>query len=214
MNHHTPDVTASAPTAKRPTSSPPSSAPATPPRSAVEASDRQQAEQPTPVDGDSLVGRPPPRSEVDTLQRSRERAREEDGEHETEQPGRLANVVGRREGLSGHGERVSPNAEPGRDGSDDRRTDALGHERGDDDHQREERDERLPGQRDAAIDELDLEHALPHPPQKHVLHASPAGWRCCCPPRCCLCTWSSCRGSDPSGLTAPPRRVDKLQRLG
>ena len=31
----------------------------------------------------------------------------------------------------------------------------------------------FPAERDAAIDELDLEHALPHAPQEHVLHASP-----------------------------------------
>ena len=33
-------------------------------------------------------------------------------------------------------------------------------ERGHDDHERKERDERFAGQRDASIDELDLEHAV------------------------------------------------------
>ena len=92
---------------------------------------------------------------------------------QTEQAGRLPDVVRRREGFPGQRERVSPDAESGRDGGDDRRTDALGHEGGDDDHQREERDERLPGERDAAIDELDLEHALPHPPQEQPLQPRP-----------------------------------------
>ena len=56
----------------------------------------------------------------------------------------------------------------------------VGHERGDDDHEREERDERLPGERDAAIDELDLEHALPHAPEEQSLQPSPqCGTRSC-----------------------------------
>ena len=70
-------------------------------------------------------------------------------------------------------ERVSADAEPGREGGDDRRADALGHEGGDDDHEREERDERLAGEGDAAIDELDLEHALPHPPEQQTLQPFP-----------------------------------------
>ena len=69
-------------------------------------------------------------------------------------------------------QRVAPDAQPERDGGDERRTDALGREGRDDDHQREERDERLPGERDAAIDELDLEHALPHPPEEQALQPS------------------------------------------
>ena len=43
---------------------------------------------------------------------------------------------------------------------------SLGQERRDDDHHREERDEGLPGQRDAAVEELDLQQALPHPPDQ------------------------------------------------
>ena len=46
------------------------------------------------------------------------------------------------------------------------------HEGGDHDHEREERDECLPGECDAAIDELDLEHALPHPPEEQALQPS------------------------------------------
>ena len=52
---------------------------------------------------------------------------------------------------------------------------SSGHEGGDDDHGREERDERLRGERDAAIDELDLEHALPHPPEQQPLEPGPHG---------------------------------------
>ena len=59
--------------------------------------------------------------------------------------------------------------EPVCHGREDRRANALWCERGDDDHQREERDERLAGQRDAAIDEFDLEHAVPHPPEQGPL---------------------------------------------
>ena len=44
-----------------------------------------------------------------------------------------------------------------------------GSEGGDDDHEREERDERLPREGDAAIDELDLEHALPDTPEEQAL---------------------------------------------
>ena len=51
--------------------------------------------------------------------------------------------------------------------------DVLGDERGDDDHGREERDERLRREGDAAIDELDLEHALPHPPEQQALEPGP-----------------------------------------
>jgi hypothetical protein len=94
-------------------------------------------------------------------------------EHEAQHAGRPAHVVRRGEGLPGRRERVAPHAEPGRDGGEDRGPDALGHERGGDDHQREERDERLLGQRDAAIDELDLEHALPRPAQEQPLHPAP-----------------------------------------
>ena len=51
--------------------------------------------------------------------------------------------------------------------------DAVGHEGGDDDHEREERDERLPGERHAAIDELDLEHPFPHPPEEQAFRPFP-----------------------------------------
>ena len=107
------------------------------------------------------------------MQRSRERTREEEGEHETEQTGRLPNIVRRSEGFFGERERVSSNAESGRDGADDLHTDALGRKGGDDDHEREERDERLSGDRDAPIDELNLEHALPHTPQQQSFQSPP-----------------------------------------
>ena len=44
----------------------------------------------------------------------------------------LTSRLGIREGFSGKHERVSPNAESGRDAGDDRGTDAFGHEGGDD----------------------------------------------------------------------------------
>ena len=129
----------------------------------------EQAHQPSPVDGGSLAVGSSPGAEVHTLERRREGAREEDGEQETEQAGRLPDVVRRRKGAPDELQRVAPDAQPERDGADERRTDALGREGGDDDHEREERDERLPGEGDAAIDELDLEHALPGTPQEQAL---------------------------------------------
>src|SRR5436305_11457547 len=47
-----------------------------------------------------------------------------------------------------------------------------GHEGGDDDEEREERDERLARQGDAAVDELRFEHPIPYFPQQRLL--SPA----------------------------------------
>jgi hypothetical protein len=91
----------------------------------------------------------------------------------SEQAGRLSNVIRRREGFPGKHERVSLKAESGRDAGEDRRTDAFGREGADDDHEREERDERLPRERDAAINELDLEHAFPHPPKEQPFQPSP-----------------------------------------
>ena len=173
MNHHSPDVTARDTMAKRPNPSPPPRAPRRPPSSAIQTSTTSSQAAPRQYAPAPASGRSPPRAEVHALQRGRERGREEDREHQTEHAGRLPDVVRGREGFSGKHERVSPNAEPGRDAGDDRRTDALGHEGGDDDHQREERDERLPGERDAAIDELDLEHAFPHPPQEQSFQPSP-----------------------------------------
>jgi hypothetical protein len=111
--------------------------------------------------------------DVHALQRSRERGCEEDRECQTEQAGRLSNVIRRREGFPGEYERVTPKPESGRDADEDGRTDAFGHEGGDDDHEREERDERLPRERDAAINELDLEHAFPHPPKEQPFQPSP-----------------------------------------
>src|SRR5690349_22196889 len=46
------------------------------------------------------------------------------------------------------------------------------HEGGDEDDEREERDERLAGQGDTAVDELRLEHPVPYFPQQRLL--SPA----------------------------------------
>ena len=66
-------------------------------------------------------------------------------------------------------ERVTPYAESAVNGGEDRGANAGGAERGDDDHQREERHERLAGEGDAAIDELDLEQPFPHTPEQHPL---------------------------------------------
>ena len=192
MNHHNPEVTASDRTANRPTPSP---------RRGRRADRRgRHADQATNRDLARASIRPgarwsPPRAEVDALQRGRERAGEEDRKHETEQAGRLANVVRRGEGFPGESRAVASDAEPGGDGGEDRRADALGHERGDDDHQREERDERLSGQRDAAIDELDLEHALPHPPEQESLQTGPEARRSDRARRCCVCPRWPWRGS-------------------
>ena len=108
----------------------------------------------------------PPTSQVDTLEGGRERASEEDGEHETEDTLGLSDVVGGLERLLRHRERLPTDTEAVRHRPEDRGADARRHERGDDDHEREEGHERLAGQRHAAVDELDFEHALPHLPQK------------------------------------------------
>ena len=79
---------------------------------------RHQAHQATPVHGGAAVARSPPRMEVDALQRRRERAGEEDRQHEPEHAGRLAHVVGRRERFPGDRQRVAAQAEPERDGGD------------------------------------------------------------------------------------------------
>ena len=115
------------------------------------------------------MGGPPPRAAVHALQGRRERGREEDREHEAEQAGRLADVVRGRETIPDEHERVTLKTESGRQGGDDGCADPLGHEGGDDDHEREERDEGLPSERDAAVDELDLEHAFPHPTDEQPL---------------------------------------------
>ena len=86
MNHHSADVTARATTAKRPTPSAAVEGAAQPPSSAMPPGPRSRQISPTPVHGDAGGGRSPPGAEVDPLQRRRERAGEEDREHETEQP--------------------------------------------------------------------------------------------------------------------------------
>ena len=68
---------------------------------------------------------------------------------------------------------MSLNAESRRDGGDDRRTDAVGHEGGHDHHERKERDKCLPCERHAAIHELDLEHAFPHTPEEQSFQPIP-----------------------------------------
>ena len=172
MNHQRTDVVASDPRAKRATPSGPSMAAA---QAAEERGGDQHREEPRhspPVRAAPVLGRSAPRAEVHALQSSGERGREEDREQQTEHSGRLPDVLGRSERLPGGREGVTPNAELGRDGGDDRRANALRHEGGDHDHEWEERHECLPCQRDAAIDELDLEHALPHPPDEQALQPS------------------------------------------
>src|SRR6266487_3634197 len=56
--------------------------------------------------------------------------------------------------------------------SEDGHAEVRGREGGDDDDEREERDERLACQGDAAVDELRFEHPIPYFPQQRLL--SPA----------------------------------------
>ena len=123
----------------------------------------------------SCGGGSPPGPQVDPLQRRRERGCEEEREHEAEDPRRPANVIRGGERLLRGDQRITLDPEPVRQGSEDRVADALRHERGDDDDQRKERDECLAGQCDAAVDELDLEHAVPHLPQERPLRSFPDG---------------------------------------
>src|SRR6185437_14831534 len=51
-----------------------------------------------------------------------------------------------------------------------------GHEGGDDDDEREKRDERLTGQGDTAVDELCLEHPVPYFPQQRLLSQPRMAW--------------------------------------
>ena len=174
VNHHSPEVTA------RPTMTQQARSEPFVEDAAQGAEDRQRGQHRQQPDGPAPVGaRPrrgkgsPPRAEIHALQRRRERGREEDREHEAEHAGRLADVVRRREALSEEHERVTLNPESGRHGGDDGRPDPLGREGGDDDHEREERDEGLPSERDAAVDELDLEQAFPHSPDEQPFQPCP-----------------------------------------
>ena len=106
--------------------------------------------------------------EVDALQCRRERAGEEDRHYETEQTGCPPQIVGRGEGVSGDRQRIAAQSKPERHRLDDRRSHALGQKCGDHDHQREKRDECFSGQRHTAIDELDLQHSLPHIPYERA----------------------------------------------
>jgi hypothetical protein len=119
-----------------------------------------------------VARRSSPGAQVDPLQRRRERRRVEEGQHQAEDAGRPADVVARGEGLLRECERVAPHTEPAGQGEEDRGADVRRHERGYDDHQREERHEGLAGECHAAIDELGFEHALPHAPQQRLLGPS------------------------------------------
>ena len=92
---------------------------------------------------DLLTRRTSPRADEDALHRRRERAREEDREHEAEEARGLPHVVGRGEGLSGCAQRLPADPEAVRQRPEDRRADSRGHEGGDHDHEGEERHERL-----------------------------------------------------------------------
>src|SRR5437763_7028987 len=70
------------------------------------------------------------------------------------------------------GQRSASDAQAMSQRSEDGGAEVRGHERGDDDDEREERDERLARQGDAAVDELRFEHPIPYFPQQRLL--SPA----------------------------------------
>ena len=117
LNHQTPDVTASA---HRQEADPePTVDLAGQTAEECRADEhREQAHQPSPVDGGSLAVRSSPGAEVHALERRREGAREEDREQETEQAGRLPDVVRRREGAPDELQCVAPDAQPKCDGAD------------------------------------------------------------------------------------------------
>jgi len=103
---------------------------------------------------------------------ARERAGVEDRQDQAEQAGGPADVLCGGERLLDRGQRSASDAQAMSQRSEDGRAEVRGHERGDDDEEREERDERLARQGDAAVDELRFEHPIPYFPQQRLL--SPA----------------------------------------
>ena len=174
VNHHSPAFTMSATSRNDPVATPPCTLLWMPPRSASEPSIASSQIEPAPIRGWAGSGTSP-HADVDAPQGSRERAREEDRQDEAEHAGRLPDVVRRRERLPHDRERIAPHPQPRLQGGDDRQPDARGHEGGDHDDEREERHEGLRRQGDAAVDELDLEHAFPDAPQERCVQPGPQG---------------------------------------
>jgi hypothetical protein len=102
------------------------STPAPSPASARHPPERQ-VDQPGPVGADLAGRRPPPCPEVEPPERSRERAREEEREYKTENPGGTADVFGRGESPFHQGQGMALDSQPVRQSRQDRRSDALRH---------------------------------------------------------------------------------------
>ena len=176
VNHHRENVVASETTANNAMPGPLPRSPRNTPRNAMHTSTTMSHAGPSRVRADLAAGRPSPQPrDEDALQSGRERAREEDREHEPEDAGRFPYVVGTGERFFGGGRRVAAHTEAVRQAGEDRLPDALRKKGGDHDNEGEERDECLPGQGDTAVDELDLEHALPNAPHQCSLEPLPPG---------------------------------------
>src|SRR5205814_10308120 len=99
-------------------------------------------------------GRPTPGAEVGASERRRERASVEDRQDQAEQAGGPANVLRGGERLLDRGQRRASDAGAASHRREDGHAEMRGREGGDDDNEREERDERLARQGNAAVDEL------------------------------------------------------------
>ena len=107
-------------------------------------------------------------------------------------------------------ERVAADTEAVGEGGEDRRADALRDEGGDHDDEGEERDERLPGERDAAVDELDLEHPFPDSPHQPLLEPLTAAGDTCRGSRRAGAGWTCVR--QPSQIIRPAGRRGRSSR--
>src|SRR5215472_6213684 len=133
---------------------------------------RHPGDPPDVVAGRLPPGGSAPGAEVGAPERGREGAGVEDRQDQAEQAGGPADVLCGGERLLDRDQRSAGDAEAMSQRSEDGHAQVRGHEGGHDDDEREERDERLARQGDAAVDELRFEHPIPYFPQQRLL--SPA----------------------------------------